>query len=102
MFDSITVYVPTSKFTNPDVRDGVNTLRWIAGGMGMSEIDGSWISETDGLVVEKVTKFEYMLEEGTPKRAQFGITLGNLIDTLKATGEESVLVTTVKIFAAFN
>ena len=89
-----TLYVPTAHVDNPDVRDGVDTLRWIAGGRTDSVAAGSWLSETAGMISEPITRFEYLLpnDSGDPKVRTFDAKLSNVANVLKHLGEESVLV----------
>ena len=89
-----TLYVPTSHVDDPNVRDGVDTLRWIAGGRTDSEVAGWWLSETAGMVSESITRFEYLLPSDSidPKVRTFVAKLASMAHTLKQLGEESVLV----------
>ena len=87
-----TLYVPTVRLDDPDVRDGVDTLRWIAGGRTDSVVTGSWLSAA-GMISEPITRFEYLLpDDDPPKLRAFDAKLSNVAGVLRQLGEESVLV----------
>lgn len=99
----VTVYIPTAKLSDPDVRDAVNTLRWIARGMTSQTAEGSWLSDSDNqVIVEPVTLLSFITAHYGDNVTSFLAVVDRLVEILKATGEESVLVTSANTVASFK
>lgn len=98
----VTIYIPTAKVDTPDVRDTLATLRWIIGGMTRAHSVGSWFDENHQLIEEPITTLTFITEHHSPKVTTFMSVLNRLVEILKASGEESVLITSANTVASFK
>lgn len=97
----ISVYVPDSRIDLTDVRGKLDTLRWMAGGQSAAKIEGSWIGDR-GLEVEPVTVISFLIDAGDATKLDiFRSHILDFADTLKASGEDAVLIEEVEIVARF-
>ena len=97
-----TIYIPTAKLSEPDIRDAVSTLRWITGGMTSSEHSGSWFDDKHHLFEEPITTLAFITAHFGPDVDTFLSVLDRLVEVLKASGEQSVLITSSNTVATFK
>ena len=101
-----TVYVPTVRLSDPDVRDAIATLRWIARGMTSTEHVGSWFGGTvpnlQELKLEPITTLAFITEHRGASVDTFHSVLDRLVSVLKSLGEQSVLITSSNTVATFR
>lgn len=96
------IYVPTSLRERYGVRDAINTLRLLAGGMSEHTITGSWVGQS-GLVTESIQVVSYLFERDVPaKTTAFDANLNRLVAELHELGEESVLIEESQVTARFE
>lgn len=96
-----TIYVPSSRRNDPDVRDLISTLRWQAGGMTETQSTGSWVSNGE-VITEPVCLVSYLIDANQATRfAVFNVTVERLAIHLKALGEESVLLEYADVVTSF-
>ena len=96
----INVFVPDSRANVTDVRQKLDTLRWMAGGQTAAKVEGSWIGER-GLEVEPVTIVSFLIEDNSTKLEIFRAHVNHLAEILKANGEECVLIEEFEVNARF-